>query len=51
MTLRSAARHLRRKHWECFSCRAERLMVLAMMEGRGYILEGDPFPETRSAKV
>jgi hypothetical protein len=43
MRLESADRHLRRKHADCWSCRLERLMIRAMIEGRGYVFEGDPF--------
>lgn len=39
MKLASAERHLRRRHFDCASCRIERLMVQAMMEGKGFIIE------------
>jgi len=37
MTLRSAERHLQRRHYDCWSCRVERTMVRAMIEGRGWV--------------
>lgn len=41
MTLGSAARHLRRKHYDCPGCRVERHMVAAMAEGLGFIVAAD----------
>lgn len=35
MSLRSGIEHLRRKHYDCWSCRLEGLMLKAMCEGRG----------------
>jgi hypothetical protein len=40
MALRSADRHLRRRHADCAGCRIERHMVQAMAEGRGFIVQG-----------
>jgi hypothetical protein len=43
MSLRSAYRHLTRRHWDCPSCHLERLIVQAMMEGKGFVIErSDP---------
>jgi len=39
MKLRSADRHLRNKHFDCASCRIERLVVQAIMEGKGHLVE------------
>jgi hypothetical protein len=46
MALPSAVRHLRRRHNDCWSCRLERLMVEAMIDGRGFVFEG-PMPFDR----
>lgn len=35
MPLTSADRHLRNKHFDCFSCKAERLLVEALIRGDG----------------
>jgi hypothetical protein len=53
MRLPSAERHLRRKHYDCWSCKLERLMVQAMIEGKGFILDGPLFirPAGSPAKV
>lgn len=60
MLLRSAVRHLLRRHFHCFSCRLEKIMVESMMMGRGWVAEdkilrtqfGDlPWREWYSAKL
>jgi hypothetical protein len=43
MRLESADRHMRRKHADCWSCKLERMMVQAMLAGRGFVFEGDIF--------
>jgi hypothetical protein len=43
MKLESADRHMQRKHLGCWSCKLERMMVKAMIDGRGYVFEGDIF--------
>lgn len=51
MKLPSALRHLKRKHRDCFSCRAETLMVSAMIEGRGEFIIGDIFARRPGSRV
>ena len=34
MNLRSAEKHLQRKHYDCWSCKTERLMVHVLRERR-----------------
>lgn len=51
MKLPSALRHLKRKHRDCFSCRAETLMVSAMIEGRGAFIIGDIFARRPGSRV
>jgi hypothetical protein len=38
MRLRSALRHLKLHHSDCYSCKLEQLLVQAMIEGRGYVI-------------
>lgn len=40
MRMGSALRHLRRRHAACWSCRVEQLLVLAIMEGKGFLIPG-----------
>lgn len=39
MRLRSASRHLRNKHYDCWSCRIEKIMIDMMIQGRGVYWE------------
>lgn len=43
MTLNTGRRHLRRLHGDCSSCELEAKLLQAMIDGRGYFVEGDPF--------
>jgi hypothetical protein len=44
MTLNSAHRHLRRRHFDCWSCQIEAHMVAAMAQGQGFVVpRQDPF--------
>src|SRR5262249_7885418 len=43
MSLKTGRRHLARKHYDCWSCSLELKLLIAMLEGRGYVVEGDPF--------
>jgi hypothetical protein len=40
MTLTSAARHLRRRHWDCDSCHLESMVMQKMAAGEGFISRG-----------
>lgn len=44
LELKDGLRHLSNHHSACLSCRAERLLLIAMMEGRGWTvpLTGQP---------
>jgi hypothetical protein len=37
MKLFSALRHLRRKHYACWSCRIEQILVKEMISGRAWV--------------
>lgn len=38
--LPAAQMHLNEKHNDCYSCHLERLLMKAIMEGRGHFVEG-----------
>jgi len=46
MKLTSAERHLRRKHYECNSCKLEWMLVCSLLQGRGFLSEGPSFWES-----
>jgi hypothetical protein len=50
MPLKNGFNHLRRKHYDCWSCRIETLMISGMLDGRGYVFEGPLWPDMRHAR-